>query len=210
MGRYLGVGLASKIYITKRRENSYSIEDNYDNILKKISETLDLDIYDVEYKDDVIQLTIKKDFVNDNLKELILELDKAVPVVDDLIYIVYGDEYRNKTIDDVDISFCKYDDKYSYEYERQKEDLIESFYFKINNKDYRFYDVPFQTSDFLFFKEYQMNHNLIVYLEVNSLWEEQFKFLSETDYYILHALNSLKMMGLKNKLKGGIVFTIFG
>ncbi len=210
MGRYLGVALASKIYITKRKESSYNIKENYDIILKKIGETLDLDIYDAKYEDDVIQLMIKEDFVNDNLKDLILELDKVVPVVDDLKYCVYNDEYNEKTIDDVNIKLYKYDDKYPYEYENQRKQLIDSFYFKINNVDYEYYDVPCRTSTFFFFREYQMINNLEVYAEVNSLWEEQFKFLSETEYYVLHAFNSLKMMGIKNKLKGGIIFTIFG
>lgn len=71
MGRFFSYGIATRVTVTRKNDNE-KVEK--DKIFKQLGNYIDVDTYNVLENDNEMVLSIKEDFVNDNINKFLQEI----------------------------------------------------------------------------------------------------------------------------------------
>lgn len=203
MGRYLALGLVTKIQIERGKDNwglyseDIKISKEKDKILKDMNNIIDTSKYKIKYKkeEDSIYLELKDiDFFNENIHNLIKEL---YPLIDCRYRI--DPEKGNVSYDK---TFTK--EKYPF-------NLIEKdnkFYEELTKsyEEYAYWQVP----ETFLFKNEKYKNGLKCDICYIPIWIDWNKVGCESEHYILKLLNTMSRKYIESSLIRIMLFYIYG
>ncbi len=186
MGRFFSYGIATRITVTRKDENK-KVEK--DKIFKQLGNYINVDTYNVTENNNEIVLSIKEDFVNDNINKFLQEI---MPLGQ-----FYCSMLEKKVNDNT---------KTSYEintYEKDKSHVL-----KVGTD--RLYEAAQALS---FDNNWVFNENYFIYeysvfIELITLWIDACKVDGEDVSELLRITNTLKANYFKNPLGKDLIFFI--
>lgn len=185
MGRYIALGIPTKIEITKSYDNWGNIANidlikDKDNIIKDLNTLLDTSKFEIEYSEDSIVLSFNNDDYNNNIHDLYREL------------------YPMITCDYVKESDIVLSEEFNQEnYPFKMED-------RFKEKAY------FQSPSYYLFSEDNYKRNLDVNIRYVQVWYDCNKFSSEDETMMLRLLNVMSRKYYKSELSKNMLFYISG
>ncbi len=189
MGRYFSYGIATRVTVTRKNENE-KVEK--DKIFKQLGNYINVDTYNVTENNNEIVLSIKEDFVNDNIKDFLKEI---MPL---------GQSYCSLLEEKVDDNT-----KTSYElYVDEEGKTSEKHVLKVGTDElYERAEALWFDNNWVFNENYFI-HEYSVFIELITLWIDACKVDGEDVSELLRITNSLKTNYFNNPLGKDLIFFI--
>ncbi len=189
MGRFFSYGIATRVTVTRKNENE-KVEK--DKILKQLGNYIDVDTYNVTENDNEMVLSIKEDFVNDNINKFLQEI---MPL---------GQSYCSMLEEKVDDNT-----KTSYElYVDEEGKTDENHVLKVGTDElYERAEALWFDNNWVFNENYFI-HEYSVFIELITLWIDACKVDGEDVSELLRITNSLKANYFENPLGKDLIFFI--
>lgn len=206
MGRYLACGIAINIIVKLRKEDDKIDESDLENIKKHMNNFISMDNYEIDTYDDGFSFTIKKDFLEKNIHDIIREVSNLIYF--DLSYL-FDEEYNNKEIDVFSKDFNQ--ENYPIILEEEKSDNFVDVVLKTkyhNFDDFPCYDEPYWLYDDSNLFGYRNKYK--IRLNPAAIWIDLAKYSGEDETSLLSILNKMKKVYFKNPLSENLIFYIFG
>lgn len=202
MGRFLACGVVTKIELIERTDVDYKILENKDKVIEQLNKYIDTSNYDVVEYPNALGLELKLDVFNQNINSLFDELDTLVDCKKNWFY-----NHKEETIS---LELNRYDDDYDYESDWQKERNYGNFYIKTEKHEYGDDQTYPPGNYWILYDEYELRKNLKVYIHVLPLWYDFYKVSIESEFYLLHILNTLKTKYFQTILSKSLIIYISG
>ena len=206
MGRNISGGLISEFQVVSKDRNSNGniLKEKKEELLKCLKEKINLDFFEMEETDDGFYFKLKeepiKKYFVDYMKEFNTFDDSAIK---ELLWSFYREDYRSKTIDDIDGKIKLVDvNEYGREYLELKVDGEKLSITPDGN--------PFFPHKVFFLENFSQYGNIdmdIYYLRVSFDYS---KYAGESERYICSLLINLVRKAMKNPLKDITFFCVSG
>lgn len=206
MGRNISGGLISEFQVVSKGRNSDGniLKEKKEELLKCLKEKINLDFFEVEETDNRFYFKLKeepiKKYFVDYMKEFNTFDDS---VIKELLWSFYGEDYRSKTIDDIDGKIKLVDvNEYGREYVELQVDGEKRSITPDGN--------PFFPHKVFFLENFSQYRDIdmdIYYLRVSFDYS---KYDGESERYICSLLINLVRKAMKNPLKDITFFCISG
>lgn len=192
MGRYLALGIAIEISLTKK--HGFDSQKNFDllkqkqKIIKSLNQTMDLSTYQCfKEEKEKLEFKIKKEYFEQNIYNLIDEINPLIGC--NRYFLSDTDFYQNpkKTI-------------------KLKESEA-TYYIEYNEKLQHDITTSCPGSEYYLLKE-TLSDNIRIYISYIVLWVDYGKILLESDYSLLKFLNRLSRNYYQNPLWKNTLFFI--
>ena len=189
MGRFFSYGIATRVTVTRKNE-SEKVEK--DKIFNQLGNYIDVDTYNVLENDNEMVLSIKEDFVNDNINKFLQEI---MPL---------GQSYCSMLEEKVDDNT-----KTSYElYVDEEGKTDENHVLKVGTDElYERAEALWFDNNWVFNENYFI-HEYSVFIELITLWIDACKVDGEDVSELLRITNSLKANYFENPLGKDLIFFI--
>lgn len=189
MGRFFSYGIATRVTVTRKNENE-KVEK--DKIFEQLGNYIDVDTYNVTENDNEMVLSIKEDFVNDNINKFLQEI---MPLGQSCCRLL-----EEKVDDNTKISYELYVD------EEGKTD--ENHVLKVGTDElYERAEALWFDNNWVFNENYFI-HEYSVFIELITLWIDACKVDGEDVSELLRITNSLKANYFENPLGKDLIFFI--
>ncbi|MBQ8472888.1 MAG: hypothetical protein IJ501_05240 [Bacilli bacterium] len=202
MGRFLTCGVVTKIELIEKNDVEYKILENKDKVIEQLNKYIDTSNYDVVEYPNALGFELKLDVFNQNINSLFDELDTLVDCKKFWLY-----NHKEETIS---LELNRYDDDYDYESDWQKEHNYGKFYVKTEKHEYGDDQTYPPGNYWILYDEYELRKNLKVYIHVLPLWYDFYKVSIESEFYLLHILNTLKTKYFQTILSKSLIIYISG
>lgn len=217
MGRYLANGVVVNLQIVKRENGrDLDISKQKDKIILQLSKFLNMENYSLEEYDNGYEFTLKKDFFDNHIHELIREINPITDCRECLFYSSNGKNYKDIKVDEnfnkknYPIELCLYDDSYNYQSDWQKDKMMGNFYMKIENEEVNLTEPFFPSNVWLIADNRELFDNFKVYISFAMLWSTIDKVSFEDDSTLLFILNHFARKTLTSPLSKNLLFFIEG
>lgn len=202
MGRSLSCGVVTKIELIEERDTNYKISEHEDDVICQLNKYINISDYDIiEYKN-ALGFELQIDVFNQNINSLFDELDTIIDCKEKWLY-----NHREETIS---LELNQYDDDYPYESDYSKERDYGNYYIKTSNSKYGDEETYPPGNYWILHGNFSMLDNLKVYIHVIPLWFDSNKISTESEYHLLHIINTLKTKYFKTPLSKNLIIYIDG
>ena len=189
MGRFFSYGIATRVTVTRKNENE-KVEK--DKIFKQLGNYLDVDTYNVLENENEMVLSIKEDFVNDNINKFLQEI---MPLGQ-----FYCSMLEKKVNDNTKTSYELYVD--------EEGKTSENHVLKVGTDElYERAEALWFDNNWVFNENYFI-HEYSVFIELITLWIDACKVDGEDVSELLRITNSLKANYFDNPLGKDLIFFI--
>lgn len=203
MGRYFasGIPISFSIYCEGKKD-----KEDLNKLKQHLSKYFNLDVYDIDDKtySNSFKLTMKKDFLEENIHECLMEINEVteLEMIDDMfsdlnkkiLFKNHSKEFCQKNYP-ITLKWNKHREKYYLDCEEitfdQTLNFCEPFWLYRNN-------------DLLGRNKYRVDMDLIL------LWLNDDKMDTESETNLLYVVNNMKKNFYKNPLAKNIVYFIYG
>lgn len=218
MGRQLANGIATKFVVVKRKDYiNFDFKKEQDKILNHLNQYIDISSYDIETCDDGLVFSIKKDFFNKHIHELLKEIEPLTSSDIYFLFNLYDEKYRNIDINSdnfnnenypLELKFC--DENYQFKDNYQKQRLENKFFIENDDNMIIEEDVFITSNYWPFVENKELLDKLKIYTSVIMLWIDWSKIDMESETHLLLILNTLKNKYYKNPLARDLIYFIEG
>jgi len=189
MGRFFSYGIATRVTVTRKNENE-KVEK--DKIFNQLGNYIDVDTYNVTENDNEMVLSIKEDFVNDNINKFLQEI---MPLGQ-----FYCSMLEKKVNDNTKTSYELYVD--------EEGKTSENHVLKVGTDElYERAEALWFDNNWVFNENYFI-HEYSVFIELITLWIDACKVDGEDVSELLRITNSLKANYFDNPLGKDLIFFI--
>lgn len=189
MGRFFSYGIATRISVTRKNKNE-KVEK--DKIFNQLGNYIDVNTYDVKECNNRMVLSIKEDFVNDNIKDFLKEIMPLGQFCCSML--------ENKVNDNTKTSYELYVD--------EDGKTSEKHVLKVGtDKLYEMAQTLSFDNNWVFNEDYFINE-YSVFIELITLWIDVCKVDGEDVSELLRITNSLKTNYFDNPLGKDLIFFI--
>ena len=219
MGRYLAMGLPTRIHFYKKESytanSEFKILDNKEDILKKIKNYIDISFYDFDEctdGSDAFGLKLNEKMASENIHDVIKEVVNLIDDsrIRDALYYKEEIDYDNFSNENHPLFVHQYKDDDEYESDWQKKHLCDSYCLKSNSGEIG-EDMPFYSSEYwLFDYDRELTRNIEVNMLFFALWIDIDKFDSEDETRLIQLINKFSRRYFKNDLSNNLLFYISG
>ena len=189
MGRYFSYGIATRVTVTRKNENE-KVEK--DKIFKQLGNYINVDTYNITENNNEIVLSIKEDFVNNNIKDFLKEI---MPLGQ-----FYCSQLETKVYDNTKVS---YELSTSEDNKNDKRHVLKVGTTKL----YERAEALWFDNNWVFNENYFI-HEYSVFIELITLWIDACKVDGEDVSELLRITNSLKTNYFNNPLGKDLIFFI--
>ena len=189
MGRYFSYGIATRVTVTRKNENE-KVEK--DKIFKQLGNYINVDTYNVTENNNEIVLSIKEDFVNNNIKDFLKEIMSLGQF--------YCSQLETKVYDNTKVS---YELSTSEDNKNDKRHVLKVGTTKL----YERAEALWFDNNWVFNENYFI-HEYSVFIELITLWIDACKVDGEDVSELLRITNSLKTNYFNNPLGKDLIFFI--
>lgn len=190
-------GILTRISICKsnswRSNKDFDLKKEINGIIDDIGNFVDISKYDVLECDDGYELNLNVEFINDNIYDLLVEMNK----INDRINFVSLDydvsSINNEFIKEHPITCFVERDIYHLDYDGYKKNdfqIYRPLYWILSNREYF--------------------HNVEVYGSIIPIWYDVDKFFHEDESFILIMMNTMKTKYFKSDLSKCLIFEVLG
>jgi len=204
MGTFLASGIATKIYITKKKDywsSNYDIYKEKDKIFNILNQMIDVSYYEITEYEDGFKLEIKKEIVEQNIHELIKEVSLNMDCKHFFFFNLckYGAEYKNINLNNFNIN----------NYPITMEKVPESNQYRLNDTNIIEY-LPYDNFRYSLLGNYESYAKLDVEMYFIPIWMDYDKTICEDSSRLLYLLNTFSRQHFKSKLSKSLLFYIMG
>lgn len=202
MGRYISCGVVTKIEIIEKNNENYKILENKHDVTEQLNKYINVSDYDIIEYDNALGFELKIDIFNQNINSLFDELDTIIDCKKRWLY-----DHREETIT---LELDQYNDDYPYKSDLEKERYYGNYYVKTKNDEYGDEETYPPSNCWILHNNFTMLNNLKVYIHVIPLWFDLNKISIESEYHLLHIINTLKTGFFKTPLSKNLIIYISG
>lgn len=204
MGRNLALGVATTIWISKKKNywtSDFDLFKNEEKIKEELKNLIDISAYDFNREEDKFVLTMKPEYFSNNIHDLIKEL---YPVIDCRICMINKSSTKNKIELDEDFNSKNYPIELKVHEDGPDEGDLYCDWFQ--GEDYSFGE----TSEWWLFKSKELRQNIHIDKSHILIWLDINKIDYEDETKMLEIMNKMARTYLKSKLSKNSFFYISG
>lgn len=196
MGRYIAGGIATGILIEGK--HGYNLRERKEEIMKQLNRRLNMSVYNIEENDCEICLYLKKEYIENNIHELVKEVATVMNVSDYFLYHLDVKKVEDFTLEKCPVKVTEKNNPYN-----------KSMEYLINDKIGEQW-ACFQNFSYILLDEILWDRNLEISIRFIPIFIDFSKISIENHTVLLQLLNIFSKAYFKSNLSNNFLFYIDG